>query len=246
MLAPIALDAHSGTQRRHASETVHAYCLDHALQLSALIFLPQASPAPQNADSGRQRPHYPIKSSGTPDKASTHGLWEKEVEHLSMQPIAIVADYFDLLVKASGRVIMISRCLRNGESEDGYSRMLATLLRRLSDRCGLEGLSDGVRECLAMNLNSRLRSSGVRICSLSTGDPDDFEGHREYRGVHGINSGATVARMDLQRNAASAAGGSHQADHTLTPYTAAVCDMLQDIAGSRHVEAPLEHRTNRN
>ena len=77
MVAPITLDMLSATQRIHASETVHAYCQDHALQLCALIVLPPTSPA-RRSTSIRQHTHLPIKA--TKEEGLALAMWEKDVE----------------------------------------------------------------------------------------------------------------------------------------------------------------------
>lgn len=110
MVAPITLDMQSQTQRTHASETIHAYCLNHALHLVALIVLPQTSPAHPSPASRRQ----PAKPSSVESRAFT--MWDNELHGSPIEPVAIVSEYFDLLIKSYGRVILMATCLRKGIS----------------------------------------------------------------------------------------------------------------------------------
>lgn len=108
MLAPITLDMHSATQRAHASETVHAFCLSHALHLVALIVLPHSSPALRASRLRRRQHPQPVKRN---EEDLAFPMWDEELVSATLEPIAIVRDYFDLLMKASGRVVVMSRCL---------------------------------------------------------------------------------------------------------------------------------------
>lgn len=115
MVAPITLDTHSAAQRTDASETVHAYCQDHSLQLCALIVLPATSPA-RCSPGVLEHTNLPIKA--TPEDGLAFAMWEEDVESASWEPLTTMRDYFDLLMRASGRVILMSRCLPYSKSSD--------------------------------------------------------------------------------------------------------------------------------
>ncbi|KIP08165.1 hypothetical protein PHLGIDRAFT_389624 [Phlebiopsis gigantea 11061_1 CR5-6] len=110
MVAPITLDMHSETQRAHASETVHAYCLNSALHLVALIVLPHSSPA-SRASRLRRRHTQPVKP------GLAFPMWNSsELVSSTLEPLIIVGDYFNLLMKSSGRVVVMSRCFPTSKS----------------------------------------------------------------------------------------------------------------------------------
>lgn len=107
LVAPISLDTESGAQRAHASETIHAYCVNHSLNLVSLIILPPPSPACDDT-SNRRYMDGTINTVSEGSLAPT--MWGRNVGHSVMEPILVVEDYIDLLSKTSGRVVMLSAC----------------------------------------------------------------------------------------------------------------------------------------
>ncbi|GJE95172.1 hypothetical protein PsYK624_113530 [Phanerochaete sordida] len=207
-VAPITLDTHSAAQRTHAAETVHAYCEDHALQLCALIVLP-AAPSPARRGPGSRAPPKPGADGGR-----AAAMWGGGLEAAAREPLAIVRDYSDLLTRAAGRVVLMSRCVAHNAA-------------------GADRLLDGTRECLAVNLNQALEPLGVRVCSLTTGAPEDFG---EYPPSPSVAHGDPWAAGEFDPSAKQATpGGSNPDDaHTDMPYHGAVCDVLRDIASTAY------------
>ena len=106
------MDTESGAQRAHASETIHAYCMDHSLNLVSLIILPPCHPGTDESASKHTRVEEEITA--VPTACLALGTRSRRMAHAMMEPILVVEDYVDLLTKTAGRVIMLSTCARVG------------------------------------------------------------------------------------------------------------------------------------
>lgn len=90
---------------------------------------------------------------------------------------------------------------------------------------------DGTLECLATNLGWKLKSSGVRVCYLSIGAPEDFNVfHEDGDAADEILS---LLRRGLSIFSGSFSTSSGTREKTVTaPYHALVCKVLEEIAFS--------------
>ncbi|KAJ3551531.1 hypothetical protein NM688_g4648 [Phlebia brevispora] len=166
LVAPISLDTESGAQRAHASDTIHAYCVDHALNLVSLIILPPSSSMSEGASSHKHMDEEITAASNESLAFATRG----NVAHAIIEPILVVEDYVDLLKKTSGRVIMLSVCTHDG-----------CLAPQTPHR-----LLDGVSQRVAQNLSYVLDPLGVRVCSVTIGsfEPSSDDGFRRAPEEH--------------------------------------------------------------
>lgn len=121
LVAPISLDTQSGAQRAHASETIHAYCVNHSLNLVSLIILPPQSPGCH--DSEWRPPITDDTINARPGDGLALTMWGRNVGHSMMEPVLVVEDYIDLLSKTAGRVIMLSACVHNERSGARFVRV---------------------------------------------------------------------------------------------------------------------------
>ena len=87
------------------------------LHLVALIVLPLPSPARYNSPD-RRHMYLHAKSSSREEESLASPVRDIEMESCPLEPIEIVGDYFDLLMQASSRVVVMSRCLPNSKSSD--------------------------------------------------------------------------------------------------------------------------------
>ncbi len=113
LVAPIALDTESGAQRAHASETIHAYCTDHSLNLVSLIILPPCYPVADK--SATNHTHMDEEITAVQTASLAFATRSRTMAHIMMEPILVVEDYVDLLMKSYGRVIMLSSCAPPGQ-----------------------------------------------------------------------------------------------------------------------------------
>lgn len=90
---------------------------------------------------------------------------------------------------------------------------------------------DGTRECVAMNLNWLLKSTGVRVCSLTTGEPDDFT--EMPNDDHKADAYRSALNEDLPSifHAADSRGLRTTKAHHV--YEDLVCNKLEHIAVTR-------------
>ena len=169
LVAPISLDTESAEQRAHASDTVHAYCLNHSLKLASLIVLPPSAPSVEDTSS---RPHSKDTLTAHPAEGLMHSMWKHYTAHSMMEPVLVVEDYVDLLRKASGRVVMLSTCAQpecTGQCERRFITEIALITHVIPAVCAPPTLLDGVQERLSHNLSFILDPLGIRVCSVSVG-----------------------------------------------------------------------------
>jgi hypothetical protein len=107
--------------------------------------------------------------------------------------------------------------------------LLTAQLTGSLDRNDLEDFSGGAQACIAMNLNWKLRSSGVRVCSLTTGDPDDFQDFPYYSDTGGTEQDAITPEV----NVSTVHTDSSDTLDSRTTYHTAVCDTLKTITAAR-------------
>ncbi|KAI9065094.1 hypothetical protein FKP32DRAFT_1674985 [Trametes sanguinea] len=108
LVAPIVLDVSSETQRRHAFETVNAYCVTRNLHLVAVIVLPSVYTSLKRLVSGQ----------------ADAPTWAEIVRRCLVVPISVVQDYSEMLAAASGRVVLL---LASGDPLGMHSTQLGLL-----------------------------------------------------------------------------------------------------------------------
>ncbi|KAH8106767.1 hypothetical protein BXZ70DRAFT_1027556 [Cristinia sonorae] len=159
LVAPIALDITSATDRKRASETVKAYCTSHSLQLVALISLAQPSfpstysdPVPEiNASSSTTTPTQ-LKRRSTKD--FSHALvWGDMVAQSIREPIVIFQDYIEMLARVSGRIIMVST---SSDPINSHHNLFTSAF-------------DGIQRSISQYLAQQLNFHGIKLCTVSAG-----------------------------------------------------------------------------
>lgn len=104
MVAPIIVNTRLITDRHRAAETVHAFCENSSLHLTALLFLPDAYDRETNVNEGGSNAlKTPLDSS----KAQA-SMWADTAAHALKDSILFVQDYLEMLAEAGGRVISVT------------------------------------------------------------------------------------------------------------------------------------------
>ena len=111
------VDVTSKADRFRASETVKAYCTDHALNLVALIAFPPTYLGPSELTSSHltETPlDFPtlMPQKFLPLNLAKDDVWQDSVFREVAEPVLMTQEYIRLLRKYSGRVIIVSGCTK--------------------------------------------------------------------------------------------------------------------------------------